>query len=106
MMSDELSSWKATLFTRFRQAQSALQRLLDERSQLQQYLTHTKRLDLDRVTKKEQKATYAYLLIEVVLDKMFLKVAFQKIFCRASLIRHLFITDISFVLTKSSTLSG
>lgn len=44
MMSDELSSWKATLYTRFRQAQSALQRLLEERGQLQQYLTHTKRL--------------------------------------------------------------
>ncbi|XP_078379538.1 uncharacterized protein LOC144662572 [Oculina patagonica] len=44
MMSDELSSWKVTLYTRFRQAQSALQRLLDERTQLQQYLTHTKRL--------------------------------------------------------------
>ncbi|PFX13842.1 Golgin-45 [Stylophora pistillata] len=43
-MSDELSSWKATLYTRFRQAQSALQWLLEERGQLQQYLTHTKRL--------------------------------------------------------------
>ena len=43
MMSDELSSWKVTLYTKFRQAQSAIQRLLDERSQLQQYLTQTKR---------------------------------------------------------------
>ena len=43
MMSDELSSWKVTLYTRFKQAQSALQRLLDERTQLQQYLTQTKR---------------------------------------------------------------
>ena len=42
-MSDELSSWKVTLYTRFKQAQSALQRLLDERTQLQQYLTQTKR---------------------------------------------------------------
>lgn len=44
MMSDELSSWKVALYARFRQAQSALQRLLDERAQLQQFLVHTKKL--------------------------------------------------------------
>ena len=43
MMSDELSSWKVALYARYRQAQSALQRLLDERAQLQQYLIDTKR---------------------------------------------------------------
>lgn len=43
MMSDELSTWKVALYTRFRQAQNALQRLLDERAQLLQYLVHTKR---------------------------------------------------------------
>ena len=43
MMSDELSSWKVALYARYRQAQSALQRLLDERAQLQQYLINTKR---------------------------------------------------------------
>ena len=43
MMSDELSSWKVALYARYRQAQSALQRLLDERGQLQQYLIDTKR---------------------------------------------------------------
>lgn len=44
MMSDELSNWKTALYTRFRQAQSALQKLMDERAQLLQYLVHTKRL--------------------------------------------------------------
>ena len=43
MMSDELSSWKVALYARYRQAQSALQRLLDERAQLQQHLIDTKR---------------------------------------------------------------
>ena len=43
MMSDELSNWKTALYTRFRQAQSALQKLMDERAQLLQYLVHTKR---------------------------------------------------------------
>ena len=43
MMSDELSSWKVALYARYRQAQSALQRLLDERAQLQKYLIDTKR---------------------------------------------------------------
>ena len=56
MMSDELSSWKLALYARYRQAQSALQRLLDERAQLQQYLINTKRqvtslasIDMNRI---------------------------------------------------------
>ena len=56
MMSDELSSWKVALYARYRQAQSALQRLLDERAQLQQYLINTKRqvtslasIDMNRI---------------------------------------------------------
>lgn len=43
MMSDELSSWKTALYTRFRQAQTALQKLLDERAHLLQFLVRTKR---------------------------------------------------------------
>ncbi|KAK2573724.1 Golgin-45 [Acropora cervicornis] len=43
MMSDELSSWKTALYTRFRQAQTALQKLLDERAHLLQFLVCTKR---------------------------------------------------------------
>ncbi|KAK3745105.1 hypothetical protein QZH41_015083 [Actinostola sp. cb2023] len=44
MMSDELCSWKTTLYTKFKQTQSALQRILNEREELKKYLLKTKRL--------------------------------------------------------------
>ncbi|EDO43543.1 predicted protein [Nematostella vectensis] len=53
MMSDQLTCWKTTLYTRYRQALAALQRMLDERDELKHYLVHTTRLleSLDYVVK-------------------------------------------------------
>ena len=44
MMTDELAGWKATLYIKYRESQTALQKLLEEHRDIHLYLQHTNRL--------------------------------------------------------------